>query len=166
MLASRMLMRLLPFAFATACALNGYFALYRTFSFERQHLALSYFGLIGGVTAFLLAIALGITLLRHAREAARTWTKYALVFLALSPTAYATLVWPSGLEASRCLLSRFGCATADAQAYRETMLANVAQSEFVMALVALAAFYCSTQVVARVCAALGVQDTNCVSRPA
>ena len=149
-----MLVRLLPFAFATTCALNGYFALYRTFSFERPYLALSYFGLIGGVTAFLLATALGISLLRHARESARTWIKYALVFLALSPAAYVSLLWPSGVGAASCFLARFGCATPSAHAYRETMLANVAQSEFVMALVATAAFYCSAQVVARMSAAI------------
>lgn len=149
-----MLVRLLPFAFATACALNGYFSLYRTALFDLPYLQMSFFGFIGGIAAFLLATALGIAALRHARESARTWLKYTLVFLALSPTAFVSLVWPSGIAAASCLFARYGCLTADAHAYRETMLANVAQSEFAMALVAMAAFYCSTQVVARMSAEL------------
>lgn len=152
MLAFRMLMRLLPFAFATTCALNGYFALYRSLSVERAFLEQSFFGFIGGIIALLLAAALGFTLLRHARDAARTWIKYALVFLALSPTAYFSLLLPSSVGVASCLLAYRGCYDASGQAYRETMIANVAQSEFVMALVALAAFYCSTQVVARMSA--------------
>ncbi len=98
------------------------------------------FALVGGGFAFVVAMTLGTISLLRLQPEERASVKVALVFLALGPLAFWGLLWPAAID-TICIAR--GCYSAAAVEYRVRMIADVEQSQLVMAVLAWAAAACA-----------------------
>ncbi|QGZ94142.1 hypothetical protein [Terricaulis silvestris] len=135
---------IVPFCVA-ACTCNALFAGTAGYDFSQDFSPvtsltqwLNPIALVCGALASVIALALAIALVEASHGPARVQAKSAVALLLLSPFAWWTLVWPAMLNTT--CIGR-GCYGAEATAFRRSLLLDIDQAQFAIAIIACVALF-------------------------